>query len=85
MVFAVFHYSITHCALALARSEKFVIGRKSIFKSHREKSGWFTCAYGGARDRAWQMNKNLYRNNVEQEGKRNFFNRLEATAVGKSK
>jgi len=39
----------------------------------------------GARDRAWQIKKVLERNNVEEEGKRNFFNRLEATGVGKLK
>jgi hypothetical protein len=85
MAFAVFQYPITHCALALARSKKFAIASKSIFKSHDEKTSWFTCGSGVARDRAWEMKKILYRNNVEQERKRNFFNRLEATAVGKSK
>src|SRR5215510_7220949 len=35
--------------------------------------------------RAWQIKKILERNNVEEEGKRNFFNRLEATPVGKLK
>jgi hypothetical protein len=87
MLHSICSSSLPYYALcpSVSKGGKFAIASKSIFKFHHQKTSCLPGGAVGARDRAWQIKKVLERNNVEEEGKRNFFNRLEATPVGKLK
>src|SRR5262249_593727 len=86
MLHSICSSSLPYYALcpSVSKGGKFAIASKSIFKFHHQKTSCLPTR-DGVRDRAWQIKKVLERNNVEEEGKGNFFNRLEAKVVGESK